>query len=67
MTEDDELPAVYRSLSVEGLETMRAGYERRLQGTRSPWMQTFLGTRIQFLNDELARRQEQDDGSGPGA
>lgn len=64
MTEDDELPAVYRSLSVEGLETMRAGYKKRLSNTRAPWMQQFLSTRIQFLDQELARREDPGDGSG---
>lgn len=58
MSEDEELPAVYRSLSVTGLEAMRARYKKRLAATRSPWMRDFLKTRVRFIEYELERRRE---------
>lgn len=58
MNADDELPAIYRSLSVEGLVRLRDTYVRRLEHAAAPAIRSMLERRLRFLEAELARREE---------
>ena len=57
MSEDDELPAIYRALSVEGLQRLLSTYIVRLDCARSLYLRETLARRVRFIEAELARRQ----------
>lgn len=65
MTQDEE-PAIYRSLSIEGLRRLRGDYLRRLQRTQGEALRAVLAKRMQFLDDELQRRKDLPDEPEPG-
>jgi hypothetical protein len=58
VTEQDELPAVYRSLSTAGLARLHETYTARLQHAQSPQLRSMLERRLRFLEAELAQRDE---------
>jgi hypothetical protein len=55
MSEDTELPAVYRSLSVEGLEKMRSVYQGRMKNIHGPLLEIYA-KRVGFIEQELRGR-----------
>jgi hypothetical protein len=55
-SEDDELPAVYRALSDEGLLRLRDSYEERLRTARTEILRELYRARLTYIGSELARR-----------
>lgn len=58
MSEDIELPAVYRSLSAEALRRLLESYRVRHAAVRGTLLRNLFATRIRFLEAELEGRPE---------
>lgn len=58
MNDESELPAVYRTLSMEGLERLRTSYVSRRDESRG-WLREFYARRLGFVEVEIRRRAEE--------
>lgn len=56
MSDEDELPAIYRSLSLEGLLRLRTLYVSRKN--ESGVLRGFYSRRLEFIDEEVSRKNE---------
>lgn len=57
MSESQELPAVYRTLSKQALKRLLDDYRKRHSMVRGKLLKDLFSTRIEFLEQELQRRR----------
>lgn len=57
MIDEDELPAVYGSLSWAGLQNLRARYQSRFDASSHGVLRDSFERRLRFLDLELSKRE----------